>query len=283
MAYQPGEVMLGLAPSATESAQALDAIEKHRGLVAARAMHRLRTRVYRTSPAADVPARCAELRKVAGVRFAEPNYRRLVLLAAPNEPGYNNLDSAIAPFDEDAWPNWFQWGMHLVSAPEAWAIHPGGCYTLATRPVVVPRIAVIGTGLDYSGTDSMPYLDLVNAGGASCSITLGDQVNLTSAHNVLTRYDPSDAAEDYGHGTAVSGILGAAANNRSAGPGDGIVGLVYNCQVMPIKNVRVDPAAATVRIGGGASMSDRDHATHAFGLAVHGAGGRVRHSVQLPA
>lgn len=36
----------------------------------------------------------------------------------------------------------------------------------------------------------------------------------------------------------------------------------------PIKYVRVDPSARTVRVGGGCKWSDVDHATHAFGLAV---------------
>jgi FAD/FMN-containing dehydrogenase len=35
-----------------------------------------------------------------------------------------------------------------------------------------------------------------------------------------------------------------------------------------IRYVRVDPAARTVRVGGGCKWSDADHATHAFGLAV---------------
>jgi FAD/FMN-containing dehydrogenase len=36
----------------------------------------------------------------------------------------------------------------------------------------------------------------------------------------------------------------------------------------PISYVRVDPAARTVRVGGGCKWADVDHATHAFGLAV---------------
>src|SRR6478735_1387800 len=35
-----------------------------------------------------------------------------------------------------------------------------------------------------------------------------------------------------------------------------------------IKYVHVDPAAQTVRVGGGCKWADVDHATHAFGLAV---------------
>src|SRR5579872_7492851 len=43
-------------------------------------------------------------------------------------------------------------------------------------------------------------------------------------------------------------------------------GLVID--LSPIKYVRVNPAARTVRVGGGCLWADVDHATHAFGLAV---------------
>src|SRR5215510_13999059 len=43
-------------------------------------------------------------------------------------------------------------------------------------------------------------------------------------------------------------------------------GLVID--LAPIKYVRVDPSSRTVRVGGGCTWSDVDHATHAFGLAV---------------
>src|SRR6266498_548300 len=43
-------------------------------------------------------------------------------------------------------------------------------------------------------------------------------------------------------------------------------GLVIN--LSRIKFVHVDPAARTVRVGGGCTWGDIDHATHAFGLAV---------------
>src|SRR5918993_817018 len=35
-----------------------------------------------------------------------------------------------------------------------------------------------------------------------------------------------------------------------------------------MKSVRVDPSAKTVRVEGGCTSGDVDHATHAFGLAV---------------
>ena len=52
------------------------------------------------------------------------------------------------------------------------------------------------------------------------------------------------------------------------GPGLGSCddGLVIDLSSM--KDVRVDPAARTVRVGPGCTQGDMDHATHAFGLAV---------------
>src|SRR6516162_4097424 len=43
-------------------------------------------------------------------------------------------------------------------------------------------------------------------------------------------------------------------------------GLVIDLSLM--KYVHVDPAARTVRVGGGTTWGEVDHATHAFGLAV---------------
>ena len=52
------------------------------------------------------------------------------------------------------------------------------------------------------------------------------------------------------------------------GPGLGIVddGLVID--LSRVKGIRVDPAARTVRVEGGCTWGDVDHATHAFGLAT---------------
>ena len=57
------------------------------------------------------------LRKHPEVRFAEPNYTRRVLLAAPNDPAYNNKDTLYAVWDP-ADATLVQWGMHQVYALE---------------------------------------------------------------------------------------------------------------------------------------------------------------------
>lgn len=58
---------------------------------------------------------------------------------------------------------------------------------------------------------------------------------------------------------------------RSGGHRAGGLGICENGLVIDlslIRSTRVDPAAGTVRVGGGCTWGDVDHATHAFGLAV---------------
>ena len=58
---------------------------------------------------------------------------------------------------------------------------------------------------------------------------------------------------------------------RGGGHNAGGLGVYDDCLVIdlsPIKYVHVDPAAQTVRVGGGNTWGDVDHAMHAFGLAV---------------
>ncbi len=54
--------------------------------------------------------------------------------------------------------------------------------------------------------------------------------------------------------------------HNAAGLGVCDDGLVVD--LSPIRYVHVDPASRTVRVGGGSTWGDVDHATHAFGLAV---------------
>jgi hypothetical protein len=65
------------------------------------------------------------------------------------------------------------------------------------------------------------------------------------------------------HGLRVS-VRGGGHNAGGLGVCDD--GLVID--LSPIKYVQVDPATKTVRVGGGSTWGDVDHATHAFGLAV---------------
>ena len=67
-----------------------------------------------------------------------------------------------------------------------------------------------------------------------------------------------------------NGILTAIRGGGHNGGGLGTCddGLVIDLSLM--KGIRVDPAARTVRVEGGCTGGDMDHATHAFGMATPG-------------
>jgi FAD/FMN-containing dehydrogenase len=73
------------------------------------------------------------------------------------------------------------------------------------------------------------------------------------------------AAVDYGRtNNLLIAIRGGGHSGAGLGTCDG--GLVID--LSPMKGVRVDAAARTVRVGAGCVWGDVDHATHPFGLAV---------------
>ncbi|MHB8997199.1 MAG: S8 family serine peptidase [Armatimonadota bacterium] len=235
--FRSGEVIVGYRDS--QAVKATAAIQKQFGGSVVKSVPRLRMNVMRNAQASrDVYAFCRALKKLPGVRYAEPNFYRRLLLNAPNDPAYNNIDSLIAPFDPDMDPSdytWFQWGLHKIEALAAWSVYPNTYYTSATRPAGAPKIAVVDTGIDDGGTDGIAHPDFINAGGSSPNAALGGQIDVTDGRNVISGANATDFADDYGHGTAVAGVIGAATNNGGNGDADGIAGLAYNCQVMPVK------------------------------------------------
>ncbi|MFA5113211.1 MAG: S8 family serine peptidase [Candidatus Margulisiibacteriota bacterium] len=94
-----------------------------------------------------------------------------------------------------------QWGLPKIAAPQAWE------KTSGTNEVLV---AVLDTGINYNHEDFV------------------GRVNLAYAKDFVN--DDDDPLDDYGHGTAISGVIGAVSNN-----GKGIAGLDWNCKILPIK------------------------------------------------
>ncbi|MBQ7155304.1 MAG: S8 family serine peptidase [Synergistaceae bacterium] len=94
------------------------------------------------------------------------------------------------------------WGMEYINAPSAWDITTGSSDVY---------VAVIDSGIDDTNPD------------------LTDNVATEYGTNVI--YTNSDSPkDDYGHGTHVSGIIGAAGNN-----GKGVAGVSWNVKLIPIK------------------------------------------------
>jgi thermitase len=94
-----------------------------------------------------------------------------------------------------------QWGMTVVEAPEAWDITTGSSNVI---------VAVLDTGLDSTHPDF--------AG------------NVIQGENFVAVPHNTDTTDDNGHGTHVSGIIGAVGNN-----GVGVAGLMWGVRIMPVK------------------------------------------------
>ncbi|MFA6431693.1 MAG: S8 family serine peptidase [Candidatus Margulisiibacteriota bacterium] len=94
-----------------------------------------------------------------------------------------------------------QWGLTKIYAPQAWD------KTMGSNTY---EIAVLDTGIYYNHEDFSGRLDMVKA---------YDFVNKDT--------DPLDG---FGHGTAVSGVIGATTNN-----GKGVAGVDWSAKILPIK------------------------------------------------
>jgi FAD/FMN-containing dehydrogenase len=100
--------------------------------------------------------------------------------------------------------------------------------------------------------------------------------NTRKVYNGMIDKKPAAFAQCVDAADVMAAVRFARAHNvrvsiRGGGHNAGGLGVADDALVIdlaPIRFVHVDPAAKTVRVGGGCRWSDVDHATHAFGLAV---------------
>jgi subtilisin family serine protease len=218
--FKPGMTPLGLKKmTRLASRQALPSMKFRREIP------KLGIQVFRLRDAGQVNRAVTELKKMQEVLYAEPAYRIILLVADPNDFYFNRIDSEHALFPENEWL--YQWPLHTINAVPAWSVWPNTYYTAATKPLNAVKVAVIDTGIDPD------HPDFVNAGGASTDILNGGQLDLQNSRNMLNggdNPDPDDPSDDYGHGTHVAGIIGAATNNS-----EGVAAIGYNSQIMALK------------------------------------------------
>ena len=166
----------------------------------------------------------ATFRADTSVNVAEANYR-LMLERIPNDPsfgslyGMNNTGQTGGLVDAD------------IDAPEAWDISTG------TRNTIV---AVIDSGVDYTHPDLAANM-WRNAGEIA-----GDGVDNDGNGYVDDMYgydfanNDADPMDDNGHGTHVSGTIGAVGNN-----GIGVAGVNWNTRIMALKFLGADGSGST--------------------------------------
>ena len=124
-----------------------------------------------------------------------------------------------------------------LGMPQAWDFHTG------SREVI---IAILDSGIDTTHPDLIPNLwlnpidnqnDGIDRDGNGC---VNDRhgcrfTELRQSNNALCGYTATirnrgTVTDDFGHGTQVAGIIGAAGNN-----GQGIAGIAWNVRIMTVK------------------------------------------------
>jgi thermitase len=181
--------------------------------------------VVRLRKPADIPAIAAELSRHPDVELADPSYGGTgegavaTQSVIPNDTyfgrqwAFRNTGSNAGGFPALAGAD--------IKATDAWSISTGDSGVI---------VAVLDSGVKYDHPDIADRL-WVNQGEIP-SNTLDDDGNgfIDDVRGWNFAYQDGDVRDDLGHGTNVSSILGATANN-----GLGYAGLDWSCKIMTLK------------------------------------------------
>ncbi|MBP9837251.1 MAG: S8 family serine peptidase [Proteobacteria bacterium] len=153
---------------------------------------------------------CAEIMsKDSSITACSPNFIKK-LRATPNDSSYSSL-----------------WGLKNsqygfdVKAEAAWNLHKGNSST---------AVAVLDTGVDYRHPDLAQNI-WTNSGEIAGNNRDDDSNGFADdVHGIDTINNDSDPMDDVGHGTHVSGSIGAVGNNSR-----GVVGVNWETRIIPVK------------------------------------------------
>jgi subtilisin family serine protease len=174
-----------------------------------------RLQVIRLNSGSIVDDAVRRYRADPNVLYAEPDYLVQAFDIIPNDPQFP-----------------VQWNLHNtgqnggtpgadIHATQAWSLTTGASNVI---------VAVLDTGIDYTHPDLISQVWNASAPFT----TTGDNgvaVNCPAGSHGLNAVDNDcDPMDDNGHGTHVSGIIGAAGNN-----GVGVSGVNWNVTILPCK------------------------------------------------
>jgi subtilisin family serine protease len=141
------------------------------------------------------------------VEYAEPNY---IVRAAimPDDPFYVERQA---------------WYYNIINAPAGWDIEMG-------KPGII--VGVLDTGVDLTHPDLASKIWTNGRELAGNGIDDDENGCIDDIHgcNFVALPPSNDPSDDHGHGTMVSGILGAKSNN-----GEGVTGTAWGATILPVK------------------------------------------------
>ncbi|MFU2512232.1 S8 family serine peptidase [Pseudoalteromonas sp. ASV78] len=160
----------------------------------------------------------------AAIEYVEPDYR-VSIASTPNDPDFSKL-----------------WGLHNegqssgtadadIDALEAWSITTGG------KDVV---IGVIDTGVDHSHSDLLANMWVNPDEIAGDGIDNDGNGYIDDVHGINAITNVGDPMDDQGHGTHVSGTIGATGNNNN-----GIVGVNHEAAIVGCKFLDASGSGST--------------------------------------
>lgn len=247
-AYREGELLVRLRPGAAAVAQEIEGEVLHRYQFPTMNAVEDGELLHLRLPEGTTTAQALEnLQDDPRVVYAAPNHiieREEALDGKSSVP--NDFDSRL-------------WGMRQIQAPQAWAQHHG------TRNG--PIVAVLDTGVDEQHPDLAANLwtNLREIPGNG----IDDDGNgyVDDVHGIQPKLKNGDIRDGHRHGTHTAGTIGAVGNNSQ-----GVVGVNWEAQIMPIKIFDDKGQADAASIAAGLEYAARNGATitsNSWGGNVH--------------
>jgi subtilisin family serine protease len=150
----------------------------------------------------DIRRAAAALERDPHVLYAEPNYVFHTSLI-PDDPGFDNT-----------------WGLRAISAPAAWDTTTGSAAV---------TVAVVDTGIAAAHPDLAPNV-WTNPGETANGLDDDGNGRVDDLHGWDFASGDANPNDDNGHGTHVSGTIGARGNDAY-----GVPGVTWNVRLMPLK------------------------------------------------
>ncbi|MGE5239686.1 MAG: S8 family serine peptidase, partial [Chloroflexota bacterium] len=211
--YVPGELLVKFRADAPRAAR--EDLHRRHGLTRLKEFKRLRIDRVKITDQLSMEEAIGQYAQDPSVEYAEPNYL-VQSQVFPNDIRFTELWGLSNTGQTGGTPG------ADIRAPQAWGITTGSSTTV---------VAVIDSGIDYSHPDLAPNM-WVNEKELNGKPGVDDDGNgyIDDIYGINAITNNGDLMDDCGHGTHVSGTIGAAGNNSI-----GVVGVNWNVKIIGCK------------------------------------------------